>query len=151
MMACPLQKFAFLMAVGLSAMLLAGCGEGSREANSGAGTGGAAGQAVTNDAVAKTSVSGESTASEPVPGPNQIIIDHFAFRPARLTVPVGTKVTWINRDDVPHTATSTAKPKHFNSGTLDTDDHFAHVFTAPGTYEYFCAVHPHMTAQVIVK
>jgi plastocyanin len=83
--------------------------------------------------------------------PNQVVIDNFTFRPAKLTVTAGTKVTWINRDDVPHTATSTVKPRLFNSGTLDTDDQFTHVFTTPGTYEYFCAVHPHMTAQLIVK
>jgi plastocyanin len=83
--------------------------------------------------------------------PNQVTIDNFAFRPRLLTVAAGTKVTWINHDDVPHTATSTAKPRVFNSGTLDTDDKFSYVFTAPGTYEYFCAVHPHMTARIIVK
>jgi plastocyanin len=85
------------------------------------------------------------------PGPNQITIDNFAFRPARLEVAAGTKVTWINRDDVPHTATSAAKPRAFDSRTLDTDDQFAHVFTTPGTYVYFCAVHPHMTGTIIVK
>jgi plastocyanin len=52
---------------------------------------------------------------------------------------------------MPHTATSTKKPRLFDSGTLDTDDKFSRVFTAPGTYEYFCAVHPHMTGQIIVK
>lgn len=81
----------------------------------------------------------------------QVIIDNFTFTPSTLTVAVGTTVTWINRDDVPHTATSTAKPKSFQSGTLDTDDTFAHTFTAPGTYPYFCAVHPKMTGQIIVK
>jgi len=81
----------------------------------------------------------------------EITIDNFTYNPSRLTVPVGTKVTWINRDDVPHTVTSSAKPRRFKSGTLDTDDRFSHVFTAPGTYKYFCAVHPHMTAQIIVK
>jgi plastocyanin len=82
---------------------------------------------------------------------NQITIDNFAFNPRKLTVPVGAKVTWVNRDDVPHTATSTKKPRLFDSGTLDTDDKYSRVFTTPGTYEYFCAVHPHMTGQIIVK
>jgi plastocyanin len=81
----------------------------------------------------------------------EVTIDNFSFDPPELTVSPGTKVTWINRDDVPHTVTSTAKPKRFNSGTLDTDQRFSHVFTDPGTYEYFCAVHPKMTARVIVK
>jgi plastocyanin len=83
--------------------------------------------------------------------PHQITIDNFAFNPRKLTVPVGAKVTWINHDDVPHTATSAKKPRLFDSGTLDTDDKYSRVFTTPGTYEYFCAVHPHMTGQIIVK
>ena len=60
-------------------------------------------------------------------------------------------MTWVNRDDVPHTATSTNKPREIDSHTLDTDDRFTHIFKAPGVYEYFCAVHPHMTGQIIVK
>jgi plastocyanin len=80
-----------------------------------------------------------------------IVIDNFTFDPPETTVPVGTEVTWVNHDDVPHTATSTAKPKAFDTGALDTDQKFSHVFTAAGEYEYFCAVHPHMTGRVIVK
>jgi plastocyanin len=82
---------------------------------------------------------------------HQVFIDNFTFNPRQLTVTVGTKVTWVNRDDVPHNATSTRKPRAFASGTLDTDDRFAHVFTTPGTYDYFCTLHPKMTGQVIVK
>jgi plastocyanin len=81
----------------------------------------------------------------------QIVIDNFAFSPHELTIPAGTRVVWTNRDDVPHTATSTVKPRTFDSGALDTDDSYSFVFNAPGTYEYFCAVHPHMTGKVIVK
>jgi plastocyanin len=81
----------------------------------------------------------------------RVTIDQFAYDPRELTVTAGTRVTWVNRDDVPHTVTSVEKPRRFASGTLDTDDQFAHVFTTPGTYEYYCAVHPKMTAKVIVK
>jgi amicyanin len=81
----------------------------------------------------------------------EVVIDNFTFSPAQLTIAVGTTVTWTNRDDVPHTATGSKKPRAFDSGTLDTDDKFSHVFTKPGTYDYFCTVHPHMTGQVIVK
>ena len=78
-------------------------------------------------------------------------IDDSTFTPAQITVRAGTKVTWVNNDDVPHTATSTAKPRSFDSRTLDTDGKFSHMFTTPGTYDYFCAVHPHMTGRIIVK
>ena len=78
-----------------------------------------------------------------------VAIGNFAFTPATLNVKVGTTVTWVNHDDVPHTVT--ADDKRFSSQALDTDDHFSHRFDAPGTYPYFCAVHPHMTGRIIVK
>jgi plastocyanin len=81
----------------------------------------------------------------------QVVIDNFAFSPRELTVVPGTRVTWVNHDDVPHTATSTVRPRAFDSGALDTDKTFSFVFKNPGTYEYFCAVHPNMTGRVIVK
>ncbi len=81
--------------------------------------------------------------------PNEVVIENFSFQPASLTVKAGTKVTWVNRDDVPHTATDT--DKRFNSKTLDTDDQFAFTFEQPGTYNYYCALHPKMTGQIIVK
>ena len=95
--------------------------------------------------------SGKSAEPRSAEVTKQIVIDNFTFDPPTLTIPAGTKVTWVNHDDVPHTATSTAKPKQFQSGALDTDDKFSHVFTVPGTYEYFCAVHPKMTGRIIVK
>lgn len=81
--------------------------------------------------------------------PNTVQIDNFSFTPQTLTVTVGTKVTWVNKDDVPHTVTSTEKT--FKSGVLDTDDKFTYTFSTPGTNNYFCSVHPHMTGKVIVK
>jgi plastocyanin len=81
----------------------------------------------------------------------QVVIDNFTYRPAAVTVAAGTKVTWVNHDDVPHTVTSPSKPRALDSGTLDTDQSFSHVFTKQGTYEYFCAVHPKMTGKIIVK
>jgi plastocyanin len=80
-----------------------------------------------------------------------VFIESFIFSPRTLTVAPGTRISWVNRDDAPHTATSSARPRAFDSGALDTDDSFSFVFTAPGTYDYFCAIHPHMTGQIIVK
>ena len=85
------------------------------------------------------------------PAVREVTIDNFAYSPQTLTVPRGTRVTWVNHDDVPHTVTSSAKPRAFASQALDTDDRFEHVFTKPGVYEYFCAVHPKMTAKVVVE
>ena len=90
--------------------------------------------------------------AEPAPAAEQrVTIDNFAFNPQVLTVAPGTRVTWLNRDDVPHTATSSDWPPRFRSDAMDTDGQFSYVFTAPGTYRYFCAVHPKMTATIVVK
>jgi amicyanin len=83
--------------------------------------------------------------------PKQISIDNFKYVPDTLTVPAGTKVTWTNHDDMPHTVTSTGKPKVLDSTALDTDDQFSYVFTEPGTYDYLCTIHPKMAGQVIVE
>jgi plastocyanin len=71
------------------------------------------------------------------------------FGPVLLTVAPGTKVTWTNRDDIPHTVV--ADDKTFKSKALDTDETFSYTFDKPGTYPYFCSIHPHMTGQVVVK
>ncbi len=79
----------------------------------------------------------------------QVHIDNFQFSPATLTVPKGTTVTWINQDDMVHTVTSAAQV--FSSASLETDDSFSYTFTTPGTYTYYCKLHPRMTATVIVQ
>jgi plastocyanin len=76
-------------------------------------------------------------------------IDQFTFTPQHVTVKTGTSVTWINDDDVPHTVASSTK--FFKSKALDTKDKFSFTFTTPGTYEYFCSLHPHMTGAIVVE
>lgn len=76
-------------------------------------------------------------------------IDNFSFSPATITVPKGTTVRWTNRDDIPHTVVS--DDKAFKSKPLDTDEAFTYTFTKPGTYGYFCSIHPKMTAKVVVQ
>jgi plastocyanin len=82
---------------------------------------------------------------------SHVTIDNFAFSPAEITVSPGTTVTWLNRDDIPHTVTDAADPKAFKSAPLDTGDSFAHVFAEKGTYHYFCSLHAHMQGTVIVR
>lgn len=79
----------------------------------------------------------------------EVKIDNFSFSPADLTVPAGTTVTWTNRDDIPHTVRSTDDV--FKSKVLDTDEKFSFTFSKPGTYAYFCSIHPKMTGKVIVQ
>jgi plastocyanin len=81
----------------------------------------------------------------------EVKIDNFSFGPAALTVTVGSTLTWINRDDIPHTVVSTDDPKTFKSKVLDTDEKFSFTFTKAGTFPYFCSIHPKMTGKVIVQ
>ena len=83
--------------------------------------------------------------------PNTVAIDNFSFVPKQLIVAPGTEVVWINHDEEPHTVTSGADPKVFKSLPLDKDDKFSFVFKEPGTYPYYCSVHPHMQGTIIVK
>lgn len=76
-------------------------------------------------------------------------IDNFSFAPRQLTIPAGRRVTWINKDDVPHTIISV--DHRFKSKALDTDDQFSFTFQNPGVYEYFCSVHPTMTGKIVVQ
>jgi plastocyanin len=79
----------------------------------------------------------------------EITIDNFSFTPATITVKTGTPITWKNRDDIPHTVVSS--DNLFKSKALDTDDKFSFTPTKPGTYNYFCSLHPKMTARVVVE
>lgn len=86
--------------------------------------------------------------SQPSADEVTVAIDNFSYTPPTVTVRPGARVTWVNHDDVPHTVT--AGDKSFTSAALETDEKFSRVFTQPGTYPYYCAVHPHMTGQVVV-
>ncbi len=79
----------------------------------------------------------------------EVKIDNFSFGPETLTVPVGTTVTWINRDDIPHTVVSSDGV--FRSKVRDTDEKFSYTFHKAGTYPYYCSVHPKMTGKVVVQ
>ena len=79
----------------------------------------------------------------------EIKIDNFSFTPASITIPVGTEVHWKNNDDIPHNVVS--DDHSIKSKVMDTGDDFTYTFTKPGTYNYFCAIHPKMTAKVIVQ
>jgi plastocyanin len=91
----------------------------------------------------------DKTGPADIQGDNQVSIDNFSFTPQTLTISAGTKVTWVNHDDVGHTVTS--NDGKFKSKTLDTNESFSYTFTDSGTYEYHCSVHPRMTAKVIVQ
>jgi plastocyanin len=78
-----------------------------------------------------------------------VTIDNFTFAPAELAIAVGSKVTWKNQDDIPHSIVE--RNTRFRSKALDTDESFSFTFTSAGSYDYFCGLHPHMVGRIIVK
>lgn len=82
--------------------------------------------------------------------PGTVSIDNFTFGPRTLTVKAGTTVTWTNRDDIPHGIAS-SNNAFKRSPALDTDDNYSFTFTTPGTYQYFCYIHPYMVGSIVVE
>jgi amicyanin len=123
----------------LYALLFSACSEGFR------------GTQTDGDLVAGNAAASDAAGSPSGSEPKQISIVDFRYVPDTLRVLVGTKVTWTNQDDMPHTVTSTAKPRAIDSEALDTDARFSYVFTEPGTYNYLCTLHPQMKGRVIVE
>jgi plastocyanin len=75
-------------------------------------------------------------------------IGNFTFGPQEVKIKAGTTINWTNEDDIPHTVVS---PNNFRSKVLDTDGTYSFTFTTPGTYKYFCSLHPHMTGTIVVE
>jgi len=79
----------------------------------------------------------------------RVLIQQFMFAPVTLTVKAGTVVTWLNKDEEPHTIFSDAGL--FRSGAVDTDGTFEFKFEKPGTYHYLCTIHPRMVGTIVVE
>jgi len=77
-----------------------------------------------------------------------VIIEGHKFVPAEISIRPGTKVTWVNRDEVPHTATSDSNS--FSSKVLGKGDTFTKTFGDPGDHPYHCIPHPNMKGAVRV-
>jgi plastocyanin len=75
-------------------------------------------------------------------------IRNFAYHENKVTIHAGETVLFVNDDDDAHTVTAT--DKSYDSGGLDRGESWTRTFTKPGTYAYFCALHPYMKAVVVV-
>ena len=137
----PLLTQGHLRVIFLAAPMLAGVAGCSRGAKHDHMTQG--------DTKQDTAMHASAAAPATSPASPTVSIDNFSFEPTTITVAPGTTITWVNHDDVPHTVT--ADNKGFASTALDTDDRYSRRFTTPGTYRYFCALHTHMTGEVVVK
>ena len=128
------------------ALALAACGGGDDDSS-------------TTDTVTETTSEADSTSDQGEGGnataPSgdavrsaKVEIVDFAYDPDPITVEEGGKVTWINRDSDPHTAT--AEDGSFDTGTLDEGKLKSETFKEPGSYAYICSIHPDMTGTVEV-
>jgi amicyanin len=84
----------------------------------------------------------------PVTGITHLTMQNFAFQPTNIQVKVGTTVTWTNQDNAPHSVTFKNGMK--DSGLLSQGQSFSYTFNTPGTYQYYCTVHPYMVATVTI-
>ena len=101
-----------------------------------------------------SSPSDETSTSEPAPsgeaaGSEKVEIVEFTYEPDPVVVRAGGKVIWLNQDTAPHTAT--ADDGSFDTGTLERGKLKSETFKQPGTYTYFCQIHPtmHGTVEVV--
>jgi amicyanin len=94
-------------------------------------------------------VAAQQTSFRDVPAEGMVNIDNFSFSPKSLTVKAGATVTWMNHDDIPHNVVSTERK--FSSPVLDTDQNFSFSFQEPGSYPYYCKIHPTMTGTIVVE
>jgi plastocyanin len=81
--------------------------------------------------------------------PDTIVVKSFMFSPMNLKIKAGTKITWMNKDEEPHTVAS--DEGLFRSSALDTDESFSYKFDKPGTYHYTCTIHPRMIGTITVE
>lgn len=80
----------------------------------------------------------------------QVMMQGYAYSPAALTVRIGDTVTWMQHDEAPHDVVTTSAPVAFRGPQLSAGQSWSYTFRQPGTYQYYCSVHPDMRASVTV-
>lgn len=92
-----------------------------------------------------------SAAPAAASGSHAVQMAHYSFSPQSLTISVGDAVTWTNQDTAPHDVTTSSGPISLHSPTLQKSQSWTYEFTTPGTYSYYCSIHPDMRATLIVQ
>jgi plastocyanin len=143
------RTFALALLIGSAGILFPACGGVDKGGADGSGTAAINATPASNNATASTA---SNAASENAPGGSesaQIEMDDDVFKPTQLTVPAGTKVTWVNKGKKAHTVVS--KDKLFDSGLVQVGGQFSYKFDTPGTYFIRCSPHPKMLGQIVVQ
>lgn len=83
------------------------------------------------------------------PTEHTVVIEAMRYEPEVLSIAAGDSVTWVNKDVVPHTATSAAAG--FDSQAIQSDGSWTHTLHEKGEFPYFCTFHPAMTAKIVVE
>ncbi|HEV7615899.1 MAG TPA: cupredoxin family copper-binding protein [Solirubrobacterales bacterium] len=91
-----------------------------------------------------------SASGDGAQGTKAVMIRDYEYEPASITVPVGTTVTFTNRDTTPHTATS-KQSGAFESGSIDTGRSGKVTLEQAGTFAYYCLFHPFMKGTIVVE
>lgn len=138
----------FLAALVALSLGLAACGDSGSDSTSEAETAPPASEETT-----ETAEETESTESEPAPSgeaskSEKVDIVEFTYQPDPVVVQAGGKVIWQNQDTAPHTAT--ADDDSWDTGTIEKGKIGSETFKEPGTFTYFCEIHPTMKGTVEV-
>ncbi|HEU4943722.1 MAG TPA: cupredoxin family copper-binding protein [Solirubrobacterales bacterium] len=142
----PMTRIVLVLPLVLLAFVLSSCGDDDNTDTSDTAGG-------VTETTEETTPSSESDANAPAPSGEAVrsekveIVD-FAYDPDPTTIQAGGKVAWINRDSAPHTAT--ADDGSFDTGTIEEGKLKSESFKQPGTYTYFCEIHPDMQGTVEV-
>jgi plastocyanin len=142
-------KFALILLASLLSLTGVACSAGDGGAGKGGGTAATVATPASNNAPANAASRAASNGAAGDVASQQIEMDDDVFKPSQLTIPAGTKVTWINKGKKAHTVVS--DDKLFDSGLVNVGAEFTHTFATPGTYAVHCAPHAKMKGQIVVQ
>jgi plastocyanin len=112
-------------------------------------TAGAAAGGAPHAGAGAASAAGSTAIAGATPGDSATVtVSQMRFGPGRVVVKKGATVTWSFEDGMPHTVT--AVDGSFDSGRLAGGGRFSHTFDQPGTFVYYCTLHPSMRGEVVV-
>ena len=138
-----------LIGTPIMALLLAACSGGTTATPTTA--------AATSTAASQSASASESESAEPSGGAGEmtVTLQNFAFSPTTLTVPVGSTVTFENKDSTEHTATNGKDGQKADDALFDiklaTGASDTFTFDKAGTYDVTCLIHPSMNMTITVQ